>query len=81
MPKSGHEITNLHTFFYFNRLFKEMDAFRTRNILGKMVKTQTVLIIERGLVVFSHPSFRLYRTYDRKFLKGIQTVLLIEQYL
>ena len=56
-------------------------AFRTRNILGKMMQTQTVLIIERGLIIFSHQTLRLYSTYNRKYLKGIQTVLIIEQYL
>ena len=68
-------------FFYFDILFKEKVAFRTRNMLGKMIHTQTVLIIERGLKIFCHQTLRLYSTYNRKFLKGIQTVLIIEQYL
>ena len=50
-------------------------------MLGKMMQTKTVLIIERGLIIFSDPTFRLYSTYNRKFLKEIKTVLIIEQYL
>ena len=81
MSKSGHEIRYKYLFCNLIAFFKEKDAFRTRNMLGKLMQTQTVLIIERGLIIFSHPTLRLYSTYNRKYLKGIQTVLIIEQYL
>ena len=54
-------------FCTFISFFEEKGALRTRNILEKMTQTQTVLIIERGLIIFSHPTLRLYSTYDRKF--------------
>ena len=43
------------------------------------MQTQTVLIIERGLIIFSYPTLRLYSTYNRKFLKNFETVLIIER--
>ena len=59
--------------------FKEKGAFRTRNILRWLIQNQTVLIIVRGLIILSHPTWKLYSSYNRKYLKGIQTVLMIEQ--
>ena len=44
-----------------------------------MMETQTVLVIGRGLIIFSDPTFRLYSTYNRKFLKNFETVLMIER--
>ena len=72
-------------FLYFDILLLEKCAFRARNILWKMMQTQTVLMIERGLIIFSYQTLRLYSTYNRKFLKGNpnstynRTVLIIER--
>ena len=45
------------------------------------MQSQTVLAMERSLMIFSYPELRLHNTYNRKFLEEIKIALIIEQYL
>ena len=58
-----------------------MSTYSAKNTLYKIMKIQTVLIIETVHIILSWTTLRLYGTYNRVILKKIQTVLIIESVL